>query len=199
MSALEWYEATRLDGTKGIAANSDHGVRFFVGRHGEGRKYWGVTYPDSTYTHNALTQAEAKLQAESWEPDSELVQLLDDAEISESGAADVMPAAAVKSGPTDVVELVDALVVEVRSRPVENRGRGWGYQDAGQTQREALAAIAELAQLRAAVDRAITAQVAVARTSTGSAWYSNAATWAHIGEALGVTKQSAQAKYGKAV
>lgn len=210
VSALEWYEATHLDGTKGLAANSPDGVRFFIRRHGEGRKYWGVTYPDGTYTHNALTQAEAKLQAESWKPDPELVQLLDDDALSvlhdsaciPSTGPDATPAAAVESaspdgGDVDLVMLVDTVVIAARNRDVPRGGRGWGYQDAGESQRRALIAIEELVKLRGVVATALRAQVAMARNNTGTQWYSNAATWSDVGAALGVSKQSAQAKYGK--
>lgn len=179
-----------------LAGEDMDGRRFIVERHGEGRKYWGVTYPDGTYTHNALTQGEAKQQAETWRPDPTLVPLVDErqpgltAELgagTESAAPDSFTAAAV----------VSAFIDAASRRDVERTRKGWGYQDAGADQQKALSVLRDLAELRRLVDESIRAQVAEARKNTGSAWYSNAATWSDVGAALGVTKQSAQAKYGR--
>jgi hypothetical protein len=209
VTALEWYEATRLDGTKGQAANVPTAVllqlreesrltRFFVARHGEGRKYWEVTYPDGTYTHNALTQAEAKQQAESWQPDPELVQLVDDV----SDETDSAPAAASSASVVPDVTaaaiihaIVDAAAAQQRNW---NRG-GYSMNYIGRQQQDSLTAISELVALRAAIDDDIRRLVGLARTNTsGSHWNTNAATWVDVGAALGVTKQSAQSKYGGA-
>jgi hypothetical protein len=206
-----WYSGTNLEGRSVLALNIDEGEfkgrRITVARHGEGRKYWGVTYPDGTYEHSALSQTEAKQQAEAWRPDKTIVALVDEksvqadaapaSDVSTSGGADFAAAAGITSGALDAVELVDLVVQNATGRDIPRGGRGWGYQDAGDGQRRALVAIEDLAALRSAIDNAIRAQVAVARNNTGSSWYSNAATWADIGAALGVTKQSAQAKYGR--
>jgi hypothetical protein len=199
MSAA-WYAGTSLDGRSVQALNIDSGPyagrRITVARHGEGRKYWGVTYPDGTYTHDARTQAEAKLQAEAWSPDASLVPLLE----AGSGDADAMPAAELAaSGAADwtAAAVVSAFVDAASRRDFEKTRKGWGYQDAGKQQQRALLVLRELAALRIEVGKAIDEQVAAARLNTGGAWYSNAATWADVGAALGVTKQSVQAKYGR--
>jgi hypothetical protein len=189
-----WERATwRTDGA--LYRETEEG-RFFVMRHGEGRKYWGVQYPDGTYTHSALTKAEAKQQAEAWQRDPSLTTLAGsqsanpDTELqgaTESVSTDVSPAAAVVSA------FVDAL----SSREFKRAQKGWDQRTAGDAQQRALGILRELAALRAAVDEAILDQVAKARKNTGSDWYPNSATWADVGAALGVTKQSAQARFGK--
>lgn len=203
-----WYSGTNLEGRSAIAMNIDEGEfkgrRITVARHGEGRKYWGVTYPDGTYEHSALSQAEAKQQAERWTPDTTLTVLAGTESVKadrspggSSGGVDAAAAAGMLSGELDAVELVDLVVQNAVGREIPRGGRGWGYQDAGDSQKRALTALGDLAALRQAVEGAIRAQVAVARNNTGSSWYSNAATWADVGAALGVTKQSAQAKFGR--
>lgn len=193
----EWQRATwRTDSA--MYLDTERG-RFFVMRHGEGRKYWGVQHPDGTYTHSALTQAEAKRQAEAWEPDATLTTLVDAPPAAAAAEArDVDTPSSTVDGLRVLVELVDVIVRKARERGESNpTGRGYGYQATGNTQQGALEAIRDLVALRGVVERAINAQVAVARHNSGRSWYSNAATWSDIGEALGVSKQGAQAKYGK--
>ena len=61
--------------------------------------------------------------------------------------------------------------------------------------KRAMSNLAKLAELRAAVEGAISENVAQAR-EVNSAYYDyGAPTWEQIGKALGVTKQSAQARY----
>lgn len=158
-----------------LVMRTDAGV-FTVQRHGEGRKYWGVTYPDGTYTHTALTQGEAKEQAEAWEPDPTLVQL----ELGQDALTR---------------ELVARVIAD--AEPMKPAGRGYySYNSTGEKQQKALGALRDLKALRDAVETAIREQVEVARTNTGNSWTSNAARWDDVGEALGVTKQSAASRFG---
>jgi len=60
----------------------------------------------------------------------------------------------------------------------------------------ALDNLTKLAELRAALELAIATNVAQAREANASYYDYGAPTWETIGKALGVTKQSAQAKYG---
>lgn len=165
----------------GSEMRNSHG-KFEVTRHAGGRKYWGVLYPDGTYTHTARTQGEAKEQAEAWSPDPTLIAL----DVSLSGNADT-PAARAVSG-----------VIDTSRGCFVPKKRGWNANgDAGNAAKEALAALRALVDLRAAVEEAIRDQVSTARTNTATGWCSNVATWDEIGEAMRVTKQSAQARFGK--
>lgn len=148
---------------------------FTVQRHGEGRKYWGVTYPDGTYTHTALTQAEAKTQAEAWEPDPTLVQL----EMRQVSLTR---------------ELVDNVIA--KAEPIKPQQSYYSYTSVGSDQQKALGALRDLKTLRDEVETAIRAQVEIARKDTHGGWSTNAATWDHVGSALGVTKQSAASRFG---
>lgn len=148
---------------------------FTVQRHGEGRKYWGVTYPDGTYTHTALTQAEAKAQAETWEADPTLVQL----ELRQVSLTR---------------ELVDSIIEG--AEPMKPDQSYYSYTSVGADQQKALGALRELRALRDDVETAIREQVEIARKDTHGGWSSNAATWDHVGKALGVTKQSAASRFG---
>lgn len=157
-----------------LADNALH-WSFTIRRHGEGRKYWEVHYPDGTWTHSALSLKAAKTQAASWEPDPSLAELPEPPSL----------AAAVVSGVID------------SAPPLTFPRNGYSYQSAGEKQRRALSVIAALVELRAETELAIRHQVELARINTGGNWNSNAAVWEEVGKALGVTKQSAQAKYGK--
>lgn len=148
---------------------------YTITRHPGGRKYWGVTYPDHTYTHSALTLSEAKQQAEAWEPDPTLVEL----EVGQ---------------PSLTEQLLASIISE--AEPLTPTTSYYGYNTSGEPQRKALGALRDLRALRELVETAIREQVAIARTNTGSNWSSNAATWEHVGQALGVTKQSVASRYG---
>lgn len=69
--------------------------------------------------------------------------------------------------------------------------------ETGQKQRDALQRLAALRDLREAVEAEIRSEVATARKNTRQEFYPNNASWIEVGAALGVTKQSAQARYGK--
>ena len=233
MSALAWVHVD------GRAVAGDHRGSFVVRRHGEGRKYWGVTYPDGTYTHNARTQAEAKLQAGAWEPDETLVQLVDgkSAEPDDefpicndcgrgltSVVGDGVNAQLCDQCDADQLDqLVDPWSDEPDDAPAAaavasveaDDDAGMSGQDflpdAGddwQTAREkqdnlrrhrrsALECIPSLVAARASLDAQIAEMVERARLTSGSYYDYDRPTWEQIGKALGVTKQSAQAKYGK--
>jgi hypothetical protein len=152
---------------------------FTVERHGEGRKYWGVTYPDGTYTRNALTQSEAKEQAEAWEPDPTLVPLVE-----------------LDRQPDLTRELVERAIAA--AEPFKPSGRSYySVFSLTDSHRRALGALVELKKLRDAVQLAIVEQVAIARTDSSPSYYTKtAATWEQVGEALGITKQAASGRYG---
>lgn len=196
---------------------------FTVARHGEGRKYWGVSYPDGTYTHSALTQTEAKQQAESWAPDKSLVALsgIDDArDRDQSEVPDDeyrvefaneprQPALTVHAGVAGQATLTHELAESSSMTPAGavsaiidaapaikiQPNNPYSYNSHGKAQTRALQVLAALVELRAETEAAIRHQVQIARTNTGNSWNSNAATWEDVGKALGVTKQSAQARY----
>jgi len=216
-----------------LFATDDHG-RYVIERHGQGRKFWGVTFPDGTYRHNALTQAAAKLQAELWEPDPQLVQLVelveygaqrheyDDVQYVEAGEqsggtddnagddassdADETPAVAAGNpsdesddhagdGGQDFVTIVDESQEVVTSSWGTDRERSDRVKE---FRRHALAQLPAAVEARARIDADIARLVEEARTPNPHAYYDyGMPTWEQIGKALGVTKQSAQAKYGK--
>lgn len=194
-----------LDDTRG---------HFTVRRHGEGRKYWGVTYPDGTYTHNALTASAAKAQAQSWRPDPSLVSLSDnlDGEFIDGGdsshGAEYLNVSSSRSGPVPAPSAVGtgyppltpagAVSAIIDGAPaVKIATAAYSYNDTGASQQKALSAVVALAELRAEVEASIAQQIALARANTSHQWGSNSATWEQVGKALGVTKQSAQSRYGK--
>lgn len=177
----------------------DEQGEFFVSRHGEGRKYWGLVYPDGTYTHNALTQAEAKKQAENWVPDATLVTLelggQDDLTNPTSVSQDALPVAIANDQEPLTVELVIAGYL-ADAEPFKAESRSY-YAQLGDEQKSALSNLHALAALRRAVEERIREEVYAARRNTGtSQWYTNNATWEQVGKALGVSKQSAQGRYG---
>ena len=153
---------------------NEHGA-FVVTRHGEGRKYWGVAYPDGTYTHTALTLEEAKRQAETWKRDPTLVQL-------DLGHAPLTH------------EVVNRVIAS--AEPMKPEQSYYSYTSVGADQQKALGALRELRALRDEVEAAIREQVEIARKDTHGGWSTNAATWDHVGKALGVTKQSAASRFG---
>lgn len=63
--------------------------------------------------------------------------------------------------------------------------------------REAMRNLQELGRLRDALEELIAGNVEIARTLNSAYYDYGAPTWAEIGKALGVTKQAAQARYGR--
>lgn len=154
--------------------------RYRVERHGEGRSRWDVVLPDGT-TETVQRKADAVARAESWEPDSELVPLVD----AETGDPD-----------DDLVAQIMRLAALLNGDEKAPPTNVYSYNSTGTRQNDALKALRGLSRLRVEVETLVQASVDVARTNDGNSWNSNAATWEQVGAALGVKKQSASARYG---
>lgn len=86
----------------------------------------------------------------------------------------------------DARNILDGVLEHVDDRSV-------GYNE---RRRKAMGNLRMLRELRAAVEEEIEHNVAAAREQGGS-WYDKGLSWETVGGALGVTKQAAQARYGK--
>lgn len=182
MSGVEWDDAQ--------TSGSDAAGRVYrVGRHGAGRSHWDAALPDGSTS--TLTSKKAALEAcedfaEQFPP-----QLL--------GQEDLTVELAQEAEDPDVqlrATLVRLALDVDGGRPAPKKQGYYSGGGTGAEQTKALKVIRGLAGTRAALEREMQAQVDAARLNTGSSWYSNAATWDLVGEALGVSKQSASTRYG---
>jgi hypothetical protein len=200
VTGINWTTSSEF-GHLGYPEEPDPGrLPFRVRRRENTRRFWVAIYPDGTSENNFTTLAAAKESCETWQPDTSLVALIEEAEThglprGETTSVDSArartapgPAAVLRElgrsaggGTTEVVPAAAEPATTILAPPPGDellpfrsvfQAHLWdtGTPVTRTVRGEALKNIATLAAMRATVEQLLREQIAVARTGVKSNW-----------------------------